>query len=126
MKKQFVTASFLCTSLFLAFPVYATPEAESCLNKLVQTEIPEMEGANAELLMSINHKGSQYHWLEMVKGRGAFGNVELIIKTGGQVGCGIALYSIPGPLPTAEDYDAVLGKEVSEKFGQAFKQEQQR
>lgn len=123
MKKQFVTASFLFTSLFFAFPAFAAPEVESCLNQLVQTEIPEMKGANAELLMSITHEGSQYHWLELAKGRGAFGNVELIINTGGQVGCSISLYSIPGPLPTTEDYDAVLGKEVSEKFGQAFKQE---
>lgn len=125
MSKLLIAASILLSSILPAIPAFAMPEVESCLNQLVQTEIPEMEGANTKLLMSITYEGSQYHWLELAKGRGAFGNVELVMRTGGQAGCGIALYSIPGPYATKEEYDAILGKSLNEKFIQAFKQNRQ-
>ncbi|NJM66583.1 MAG: hypothetical protein HC851_13445 [Acaryochloris sp. RU_4_1] len=125
MKRLLISVTILLSSLFSAIPAFAMPEVESCLNQLVQTKIPEMEGANAELLMSITHEGSQYHWLNLARGRGALGHAEIVIKTNEQAGCDIALYSIPGPLATKEEYDEVLGKTVNEKFIQAFKQKRQ-
>lgn len=124
MKKPFTTVLLLGTSLFLAFPLpaFATPDAESCLNKLLDRKMPWLSGANAELMLSIEDHGKDYHWLKLSKGSGIYSNVEAVISTDSKGRCSLTMLNITGPLATKEAYEEILGPSVSEKFYQAFQQ----
>lgn len=122
MKRQFVTTLFLFTNLFFAFPVFATPEAESCLNKLIDSKMPWFSGADAELVLSINDQGKNYHWLKLSKGTGFYANAEAVISTDAKEHCSLTMLNITGPLETKEAYEEILGPSVSKKFYQAFRQ----
>lgn len=119
MKKILLSSVFLLLS---TASVNASPKVEACLNKLISTELTEYQHPNtkAKLATSIQHQGKEYHWIDLSLGRGFLRSSELIISTDDQGSCSILTW-IHGSYATAEEYDAALGKEISEKFGQAFK-----
>lgn len=121
MRKLLLVASLITASLFPVPPAQANSQAESCLNQLLQSKIPDLQGAEATLLASVNHNGYDYHWIEASKGTGIFQSVELVIMTDTRADCKMLLFNFGGPLPTEAHYDDALGVEVGRKFKKAFR-----
>lgn len=119
MKKLLLSSVFL---LLAIAPANASPRAEACLNKVIETKLTEFQhpATKAKLATSIQHEGKDYHWIDLSLGRTMLRSSELIISTDDSGHCSIVTWII-GSYATNAEYDAALGKEVSEKFGRAFK-----
>lgn len=121
MKKSIIAILFLLST---ALPAYASQEAETCLNKLVKTELREFSDSNtkANLMVSVNHEGKNYHRIKLAVGTGIYSNSEVILATDAKGYCEIVLRTMSGPLATKAEYDEILGKAVSDKFLEASRQ----
>lgn len=121
MKKLLLTASLITASLLSTIPAQANPQAESCLNQILQSELPDLQGADATLLTSVKHNGYDYHWVEASKGTGIYQSVELVIMTDSRSDCKMLLFNFGGPMPTEAHYNDALGYDVNQKFKKAFR-----
>lgn len=120
MKKLLSTTVFL---LLVAFPAHASEEAQSCLNKLIQIELTEYQhpNAKAKLVTSIQHEGKNYHWINLSVGKAMFEHGEAFIATDTKGHCSLLAWAL-NSYATKEEYDAVLGKEISDKFLEASRE----
>lgn len=117
MKRSFLLLpTLLFAGLFSAMPAQASPEAQACLNKLVTR--PEQVPDSAELLLTVDHEGSQYHVIQENYDRPRAKFSTVYIKTDKQGGCEKLMSYLKGSFPTVEVYEERLGVEVFQKIRQ--------
>lgn len=108
--------------LWVNNPVLANPEA--CVNKVVQRKDLSRYGFDTATQVSeVEHDGIDYHWINLFysdrKSEGS--GIASVFATNRQGLCKLIFIDISGPLSSIEDYQKVLGKEVTEKFMQSFR-----
>lgn len=122
MKKVLVSIWFAIATLGISSPSFASSEAETCINKIIQGELAELNFNGAKLLTSIQHEGYSYHWLTLTRNAERMNNVSTVISTDSKSFCKLVLFEGSGALPAKEDYYEFLGQEVTDKFIQAFRE----
>lgn len=126
IKNGFLITVFLCISnsfVITAKPAYA--DTEVCVNKVLQenSSNSRFEWDKATQEVEVVHEGITYHWIKLSNSRdGSLGH-DSVFATNDKGLCKLVLVEGPGPLPSIEDYYKVLGREVTDKFLQAFREQ---
>lgn len=123
MKKFILSLALLLTGGLHALPAKANSKAENCLNTLVQTELPVVQGSVVTRGTSITHNGEEYHLVRLAKDPTSPIRTEVIFKLDPQQKCHLVLFSPDGPLPSRAHYNDVLGVEVMDKIVQAARKQ---
>ncbi|NJR56835.1 MAG: hypothetical protein HC768_21205 [Acaryochloris sp. CRU_2_0] len=123
MRRYFtvIIAIFVNSMILISDPAYANTEA--CLNKVLQSKDLARYGFDeANQVAEVEHDGVAYHWIQLFyPGRKSQNTgVTSVLATNNQGLCKMVFVDIPEPLPRMEDYYSVLGREVTDKFIQAF------
>lgn len=118
MKKSFLLLPFLFAGLFPAMPAKANPQAQACLNKLVTR--PEEVPDSAELLLTVDHEGSQYHVIKESYATPRTPDATVYIQTDSQGGCKLLMSFLGASYPPVEVYEDRLGVEVFQKIKDGF------
>lgn len=121
MKKILTLTAFLIAGLVSTLPAKANPAAEQCLNKVLESQRTEMRPKSAELLVSIEHEGSQYHLLRTISNFDGVPAAEMYLKTDSQGGCKHLMSYLEDSFPTQEEYNKILGAEVNRKIDEAYR-----
>ncbi|WP_041661559.1 hypothetical protein [Acaryochloris marina] len=116
MKKLLFAVAFL---LLNALPSQASPQAEACLNKTItQTE---SSVSSAQLVASIEHDGSQYHYIEGASSNPRIPDARIFLRTDHQGGCEEIMSYLVGSAPSEKVFRERLGSEVFLKLQQQAK-----
>lgn len=116
---------FIATTLFFlaatASPAFGGPK-QVCLNKILEQRSPGTQFKKIEFVAHVSHSGADYHWIDVHGDSWLNRMTNVVISTNSQGRCELHLFDATGDLRRIEDYYPRLGKEVTEKFVQAFNQ----
>lgn len=124
MFKRFSVVFTLLFSSVLFGSSPALANTEACVNEVLKQPTWARYGFDfASQVAEVEHEGTTYHWINLsdskLKQRKAF--ISSVFATNSEGLCKLVTIDITGPLPTIQDYYTVLGKEVTDKFVQAFR-----
>lgn len=107
----------------VGMPAMAT--SESCLQQISQTATYSNRAPYDEvsLLAEISHEGKAYYWYDL-KLSNRPGALEIIAAEDSSGQCLPVSVDYGGNYVTNEQYEQVLGKDVSDKFSEYFRQKQ--
>ena len=119
MKKLLATTLFFLVAT--ANSAFGVPK-QACLNKLLEQRSPGTQYKRIEFVAHVSHAGADYHWIDIYGYSWLNRKADVVISTTSQGRCELHLFDAAGDLRRIEDYYPRLGKEVTEKFVQTFKQ----
>lgn len=124
-KRLYVISTLLFGSAFF-WGSPALANTENCVNEVLQQPTWARYGFDsASQVAEVEHEGTTYHWINLsdskLKQRKAF--ISSVFATNSEGLCKLVTIDITGPLPTIQDYYEVLGREVTDKFMQAFREQ---
>ncbi|MGR3280046.1 hypothetical protein ACSYAD_33895 [Acaryochloris marina NIES-2412] len=122
MKKTLLLALFSFSMVTVTTPSFASTEGETCLNEILHEKFADIQFDGAKRLAQVEHKGITYHWLQLQRSSGRYKTADAVIATNSQGFCNLSLFDAPGNLSSPEDYYQYLGKEVTDKFTQSFRE----
>lgn len=117
-----VLFAILVNSIFL-FHGPVSANTEDCINKVLQSKDLAKHGFDsATQVAEIEHEGMNYHWINLASSKAKVNDAwtSSVFATDNNGLCKLVTIDISGPLPTIQDYYTVLGREVTDKFIQAF------
>lgn len=113
MKKLLFATVFLLST---ALPSQALGEAETCLNSLANQQ--GLQFSSAQLVASIEHEGSQYHYIKGSYKEQRVPGVRIFLKTDSQGSCKKIMSYLAGSAPSEQFFKEKLGAEVFYKLRQ--------
>lgn len=110
--RKLIAILFLLTMAPL--PAYASEEAEACFNKTIQST--EQRPSSAQLLVSIEHEGSQYHVIRESYDTPRVPDARVFLRTDSKGVCEEIMSYLIGSAPSEQVFRDKLGADVFVKI----------